>query len=114
MQCFTRPSRHSTCYGGVYEAHKDVLGSLPSADRKSTIGDVCAAGLESPDPFAKVDAAAGVLKGLLMADGENDLRTLVVVDDYNYLYHRTSYHETCTDSIGGVLSRGSSCSRRRS
>ncbi len=79
---------------GVYEAHKDVLGSLPSADRKSTIGDVCAAGLESPDPFAKVDAAAGVLKGLLMADGENDLRTLVVVDDYNYLYHRTSYHET--------------------
>lgn len=79
---------------GVFEAHKDVLGSLSAVDGKSSIRDICVRGLDSSDPFAKVDAAAEVLEGILTSDGQNDTRTLVVVDEYNYLYHRTSYHET--------------------
>ena len=93
---FSTPVAAQHVLRGVYEAHKDALGSLPSADGASSIGDVCARGLETQDPFDKVDAAAGVLEALLMADGKHDggRRTLVVVDDYNYLYFRTSYHET--------------------
>ena len=94
---FSTPVAAQHVLRGVYEAHKDALGSLPSADGTSSIGDLCSRGLESQDPFEKVEAAADVLVSLLKADGKdgrNGTRTMVVVDDYNYLYHRTSYHET--------------------
>lgn len=79
---------------GVYGAHKDALGSLPALDGRGSLGDVCSRGLDSRDPFETVDAATSVLEGLLEADGEKGVRTLAVVDDYNYLYHSTEYHET--------------------
>lgn len=78
-----------------YKSHPgDVLQKLSTADGKSTLRDVCAEALEENDDYSKVDATVNVLEGLLTADGSDGIRTLVVVDDYNYLYHQTEYFET--------------------
>jgi hypothetical protein len=78
-----------------YNSHSaDVLQTLPSADGKSTLRDQCAQALEKKDDFHMVDTTVQVLQGLLKADGTDGVRTLVVVDDYNYLYHQTEYFET--------------------
>lgn len=78
-----------------YNSHSaDVLQMLPSIDKKSTLRDLCAEALENNDDFHKVDTTIHVLQGLLNADGTNGIRTLVVVDDYNYLYNETEYFET--------------------
>jgi hypothetical protein len=91
---FYTPTAARHVLRGVYEAHGNALESLPSVDGKDTLGGICAKGLESRDPFDPVNAATGLLQGLLKADGQNEARTLVVVDEYNYLYHRTEYHKT--------------------
>ena len=77
------------------DSHSEkVLQKLPSRDGTSSLWDMCAKALETSDDFAKVDMAVNVLQGLLHADGTDGIRTLVVVDDYNYLYHQTEYFET--------------------
>jgi hypothetical protein len=70
------------------------LDNIPSLDPSKSLGEECRFGLETKDDFAKVDSAIRVMKGLLQADGHDNVRTLVILDDYNYLYHRTEYHET--------------------
>lgn len=79
---------------GLQESHKTSLESMPSLDQSKSLGEECTFGLETKDDFAKVDSAIRVMQGLLQADGQNNIRTLVILDDYNYLYHRTEYHET--------------------
>lgn len=79
---------------GFYQSHSDVLHSIPSIDSKSSLGDECKRALESNDDFSKVDTAVKVLQGLLNVDGTDGIRSLVIIDDYNYLYHQTEYHET--------------------
>eukprot|EP00889_Picochlorum_renovo_P004415 jgi/Picre1/31445/NNA_006797.t1 len=78
----------------VFEPHAESLEKLSSLDGRRSLGDVCRHGLETKDDFERVDAAIEVMRGLLRADGEHGIRTLVIVDEYNYLYHRTEYHET--------------------
>lgn len=79
---------------GLYDSHSSILKTLPSIDGKTSLAEQCSLGLETGDDFLKVDMAVNVVQGLLDADGANDIRTLVIVDEYNYLYHRTEYHET--------------------
>eukprot|EP00890_Picochlorum_soloecismus_P001237 jgi/Picsp_1/2113/NSC_05578-R1_28s ribosomal protein mitochondrial-like len=78
----------------VHTAHKEQLDNLPSADEKASLSALCSRGIETKDAIEKVDIAVDVLKGILQGDGTNGIRTLVVIDGYNYLYHRTEYHET--------------------
>jgi hypothetical protein len=73
-------------------AHGDALKSIPApAGAGGTLADVAAAGLAAAAPRGLVDAAIALKDGLL--EGAPGVRTLVVVDDYNALYNRTTYHE---------------------
>ena len=78
----------------VHTSHKDQLENMPSVDNKTSLSVLCSRGIETKDAIEKVDITVDVLKGLLQGDGTNGTRTLVVIDGYNYLYHRTEYHET--------------------
>ena len=78
----------------VHAAHKDQLENMPSADEQTSLSALCSRGIETKDAIEKVDIALSVLNGILQGDGTNGIRTLVVIDGYNYLYHRTEYHET--------------------
>jgi len=78
---------------GLYGSHKKQLEGIPAEGSQESLAAVCAKGIESVDDFEPVEATVEVLHGLLQADGIEGTRTLVVLDEYNYLYHRTEYHE---------------------
>lgn len=77
----------------VMDMHSSELEKLPSLDAKGSLAQQCKRAIETDDYFEKVDGAVALLQGLLHGDGVNGLRTLVIVDEYNYLYSRTEYHE---------------------